>query len=386
MNDDQILPVDVVFEILSRLPVKTLIRFTLVCKSWSSLIRNPEFLAARQRYTGLSRCNEKRLFLYIKGNSYALISDEHAHEQLTGTFPAGLFCSEILGRSCNGLVCLKMTYNKAKTGIFLWNPLIQKFKALDTFPYMYTYDDDDCFLYGLGYHEPCKDHRVVRVSFTEKSKKNKVDIYSMSTDSWRTVEGARVPRRFGKQLYPSGLYLNGAVHWLTKKRVEDYLEFLKSIVSFNFIEETFHDMVLPSELQADIDFVVDINEFKGSLAILIAEDFSGGPFYLWVMNENGVAESWTKTILMVPVEFSKWPQVFMKDGMILVKKRCNRENNPLVLYDLKDGKSKKIGNLELGHPELIVDFTESLVLLDKEDGWFDTPNLLHLFEPCLRFV
>ncbi|GAB2280072.1 hypothetical protein Dimus_014710 [Dionaea muscipula] len=57
-----LLPEDVLVEILSRLPVKTLILLTCVCKQWLSLIRSPQF-ATKQLLTkesSLSRLRSRK--------------------------------------------------------------------------------------------------------------------------------------------------------------------------------------------------------------------------------------------------------------------------------------------------------------------------------------
>ncbi|XP_021317842.1 F-box protein At5g65850 [Sorghum bicolor] len=46
------LPEDVVFEVLARLPAKTLCRFRCVCKGWCALIGNPAFVAAQRSRAG----------------------------------------------------------------------------------------------------------------------------------------------------------------------------------------------------------------------------------------------------------------------------------------------------------------------------------------------
>ncbi|OMP03624.1 hypothetical protein COLO4_10294 [Corchorus olitorius] len=45
MSDSFDLPQELVVEILVRLPIQDLVKFTAVCKSWNSLIKNPTFIS-----------------------------------------------------------------------------------------------------------------------------------------------------------------------------------------------------------------------------------------------------------------------------------------------------------------------------------------------------
>ncbi|KAL7250030.1 hypothetical protein ACSBR1_012097 [Camellia fascicularis] len=60
MSDN--LPQKVVFDILARLPVKSLLQMRCVCKSWNSLINNPSFITLHINQT-LSNNNNELLLL-----------------------------------------------------------------------------------------------------------------------------------------------------------------------------------------------------------------------------------------------------------------------------------------------------------------------------------
>ncbi|OMP03625.1 hypothetical protein COLO4_10295 [Corchorus olitorius] len=63
MSDYFYLPQDLFVEILVRLPIQDLVKSTAVCKSWNSLIKNPNFISTHHGKT-VSSSNSRRLLLF----------------------------------------------------------------------------------------------------------------------------------------------------------------------------------------------------------------------------------------------------------------------------------------------------------------------------------
>ncbi|KAG6431360.1 hypothetical protein SASPL_109439 [Salvia splendens] len=64
------LPNDVIIEILTRLPVKPLLKFKCVCKSWRALISSTQFVAAHLEFTkSAPNLTTHRLILKYRGNT-----------------------------------------------------------------------------------------------------------------------------------------------------------------------------------------------------------------------------------------------------------------------------------------------------------------------------
>ncbi|WMV51432.1 hypothetical protein MTR67_044817 [Solanum verrucosum] len=108
-----ILPPELITEIISRLPVKSLLKFRLRECSFSSLFYNPVI--------ELSELNYPIEVEYDEGLS-----------------PVG---------SINGLICLAHGYHSPKH-LFLWNPSIRKYKKLPNSRPKFRYD---ACMYGFGY-------------------------------------------------------------------------------------------------------------------------------------------------------------------------------------------------------------------------------------------
>src|ERR1044072_8275998 len=127
MKDTFSLLEEVIIEILMRLPVKSLVRFKCVCKSWFSLISDPHF--ASSHFELAAARTHRLLFLAQSGSDSetrsidldaASFSDDHddsafATIKLNFLLPP-TFIKSVVG-SCRGFLFLD-----CNTNLFLWNP------------------------------------------------------------------------------------------------------------------------------------------------------------------------------------------------------------------------------------------------------------------------
>ncbi|KAI8011300.1 F-box protein [Camellia lanceoleosa] len=176
------MPNELLIEILARLPVDSLLRFTSVCKSWYSLITSPSFITKNinQTITDRKRNSDKLILrLYTdndKKEHYLLCPDDENspddYLELPFPFksPNGYF--RIFG-SCNGLLCLCDDYYDFShdhfygsildaSQIVLWNPSIRKsvtIRMLCRPPGCYM------FVLGFGAHPTTHEYKVVRLVY-----------------------------------------------------------------------------------------------------------------------------------------------------------------------------------------------------------------------------
>ncbi|CAB4263491.1 unnamed protein product [Prunus armeniaca] len=138
------IPDEVLIDILIRLPVKSLIRFMTVCKSWRNMIGRLSFIGEHLNRNLNNHAHTFLVALHNNGGTgdtgYSLLSNE-TFELLPGS-----------GMS--------------------WRPL---------------------FGYGMtlafGFHPGVNDYKVVRkVSIDVEELLSAVEIYSLSTKSWKTVD------------------------------------------------------------------------------------------------------------------------------------------------------------------------------------------------------
>ncbi|KAM3690879.1 hypothetical protein ACJW31_09G153000 [Castanea mollissima] len=137
------LPDDLVYDILTRLPVKSLIRFRCVSRSWYCTITDSDFITKH-----LDRAN-----LLSNSNNGANYAVESSHI------------------------------------LYLWNLSIRKFKRLLATPLIRPFDSA---AFGFGYHSQNNDYKILRFVFFRSNGRLNVppaeaEIYTLSTDSWRRV-------------------------------------------------------------------------------------------------------------------------------------------------------------------------------------------------------
>ncbi|KAG5586726.1 hypothetical protein H5410_047160 [Solanum commersonii] len=131
-----VLPTKLVIEILSRLPMKSLLKYRSVSKSWISIISSPKFIKTHLRVSVDNKeCTHHRLLMKLdRANSNlkdcsfsSLLYNESVIETNDLNCPmenSGV--SFYIVGSINGLICLA----DGTGDLFLWNPTIKKYKKL----------------------------------------------------------------------------------------------------------------------------------------------------------------------------------------------------------------------------------------------------------------
>nr|POF27129.1 f-box/kelch-repeat protein [Quercus suber] len=226
MMDLEYLPYDVLLEILHRLPVKSLIRFRCVSKSWNSLITSPAFINSNltQSHSDSNKLIVRYLDAALRVERYKLIHEDNdnndsSSEQIQDLeFPLRSSSRDYfrLVGSANGLFCLH-----EGNCFILWNPCIRKFITLPNpsvtglFP---------CYLtLAFGFDLRTDDYKVVRIAYQSRNiryegvKPPLVKVYSVSEGSWRVTSGGdSYPPRITISNWPhQAASLNGAVHFAT---------------------------------------------------------------------------------------------------------------------------------------------------------------------------
>ncbi|XP_026416982.1 F-box/kelch-repeat protein At3g06240-like [Papaver somniferum] len=142
---------------------------------------------------------------------------------------------DIVG-TCDGLVCLSMTGCGNWDVIFLWNPSTREYKRLPSSstralkPYANKY--------GFGYDCSIDDYKLVKVVIFDKSSNHsKVEVYSLNSNSWRTID--IIPWFIDNM--KTGVFDDGALYWSVVHLPDEN----DLIIRFDFSNETFKEIPLP---------------------------------------------------------------------------------------------------------------------------------------------
>ncbi|KAG4211820.1 hypothetical protein ERO13_A02G123901v2 [Gossypium hirsutum] len=291
-------PTDVITGILSRLPVKNLVRFKCVSKPWNSLIDGSYLSNLQLRRSFTSNANIKLLLdIYSEFDEYKAYSVDFDSldnlEELPRPLSTTSFgvSSRIFG-SCNGL--LAISHDEA--GIALWNPST---KECHYPPKLTIGDMYDEIILGFGYDVINKDYKVVQMLSSGKL----VMIYSLKANSWKRIKDCPYEITFH-------VSQDGSVHWVgvgndkdDDARVNDDA---RVIFGLDLGIEEFHQLPGP---ESDISYknfgYRSVGLLGGSLCVFRVI-YHRDNIVLWVMKEYGVMESWTEDFYVSRDECWQW--------------------------------------------------------------------------------
>ncbi|XP_057516265.1 F-box protein CPR1-like isoform X2 [Amaranthus tricolor] len=378
------LPKEIITEILSRLPVKSLLRFTSVCKSWYFLIKNPNFAKLHLNQSLISQSN-RHLILFHHSLYFSQIDLDSNHLSfLKINHPLDHQKTIVLG-SCNGVTCIS---NFSKSEFFLFNPLTKSHRKLPSIPIQ---DPKDEVIFGFGYDSKNDDYKVLRMleGYNYKTDEifyNEAKVYSLNNHSWKTVD-ALPYYLFYKNFY--GALVNENLHYSVL--VEQILDSeYMSIARFDLQTERFSLMSYPIDIYGDIfksGLMLVLGQLDGCLCLMVnyqTIDLGGllplptnevqGPLLkrvdLWVMKEYGKEDSWVRLFSICQPEsigcyIHVLPLVYSGDGRRIL---LDLDALRFGWYDLVSNSVDEIiaDGLPLGYLESSF-FVGSLVCVSLQD-------------------
>ncbi|KAJ9557981.1 hypothetical protein OSB04_012595 [Centaurea solstitialis] len=362
----QLLPDELIIEILSMLPAKSLLRCRSVCKCWLNLISSTKFkLMHLHNFNQLNPRYFVRRLLEAE-ECYDVIFDDEDFTFDDATqieFPFDPIrinlCFRIVG-CCNGVVCLcddDGYYTSTSDIVILWNPSIRR-KLTLTLPEFDSIELEETFVVlGFGYDKMSDDYKVVRLTYPPRSSirppqasvhflfppmfgKNKlvhVEVYTVKTGVWRKVMFPDNLRCFYIHYNWSQTFSNGCVHWIASDPTPGVSFSHRSIMTFDITTELFGEIELPEFLAEESLRVSVVGE---SLALIHSSDLnfdglkSGSTYMVMVMKEYKNPASWTMLYYRhyAEVDLGK-PLRLRNNGDMIVE----LENMDLIMINNNEG-------------------------------------------------
>ncbi|CAI8619571.1 unnamed protein product [Vicia faba] len=330
------LPEELIVEILLRLPVRSLVQFKCICKSWKTLISDPKFV---KRHLQISSAEPNLIHLFFsqlsepqKIVSYPL--KPLFQNILPPVNSSGMMKMKnqywIIG-SCNGLLCM---YNRYHHCVKLRNPSIM-FKSNKS-PRAVSFEWMN-ILYGFGFDRVNDKYKVLLV-VRNKNDPNQIltRVYTFGLDSWKTIPNFQITPTGPFSLL--GKFVSGNLNWIAKKRVVSVSssQIVILILSFDLEKETCKELLLP---QHDGDKVYGHTLYVLSNCLGVCYETNKTHWVVWLMKEYGVVESWTKFMIIPLDKFNKPPAIVipvfvLENGAVLL---VNKYTSQFVLYDLNTG-------------------------------------------------
>ncbi|KAL3505735.1 hypothetical protein ACH5RR_031117 [Cinchona calisaya] len=376
-----IFPQELITDILLRLPAKSIGQFRCVSKPWKSLLSNPQFIKshlARQERSSSSHDQEKLILISSSDNSLVTLTFSSNNSSSSSTNDgvskkiSFSECQEnwdkVVG-SCNGLV-LVLTNKNSK---FLINPTTFELVKVPNFPL--ALDTLASFsMDGFGYDSSSDDYKIVSLSYYDTDNEHEpdcadtfVDVFSLKMRTWRRIEPS--PYDHAVPELASGVFLNGAIHWLA---CDTRSEGTPSVIAaFNLNSEEFVKVPPPSSLDKGKFVFNKLVALEGCLGMVV--DQYNGQIDVWIMKDYGAHDSWTKFTVNAP----EYADIFKPICQLGEKEVVlEKDGEKLIAYNLTEDSLRDI--VVAGIPDMfeddVVTFTESL-LSPSFYGWNDEQHI-----------
>nr|XP_043640119.1 F-box/kelch-repeat protein At3g23880-like [Erigeron canadensis] len=333
---------EIILEILSRLPVESLLRCKSVCKSWSCLISDPHFIKTYLMFSisNIRYAHHRLIFSTVPRINlktcplYDVVCHHKSNNVLEVDYPLKHPRKSVwIVGSCNGLLCIAIEEDT----LFLWNPSTRKSNQL---PHCgFKARQGGYALYGFGYDESTDDYKVVGISCVFRSGHKydtKVKIFSMKAGNWKKL--GDFPQ--GIPLDDSGKFSSGALHWAASRDFGSAYSW--TIVSLHLANGTYGQVSQPVYDEGDKD--LNLGALGEWLCVLC--NYRGHRADMWVMKDYGVNESWTK-LVSIPYltdpgrdQYSV-PLCISKDGKVLLQ-----FGSKLFAYDSRNRSFSEVENFD----------------------------------------
>jgi molecular chaperone HtpG len=302
-------PDDVVFSILSKLPLKSVKRFTCMHKSWNLFFENPNFMNILYKnmiskyhslYDGASLLLNHRETTDPEWKLHLLSGERFENKlQLNGPQPFNLNCGYILGSAINGILCI---YDKKyEHMIVLWNPATEQFSHVPEYKARGNHEFEIHNNHGFGYDHVRDDYKIIQSVYYMGYDVEDIGpfwrIYSLKSNSWKELY-VDMEQHYSNS--SGSVYLNGVCHWWGKKWCRATVR-ETYVVSFNLYTQVPVTTLLPSDLhdleRADRHLTV-LNGFVA----MISRYVKNTSFHISVaiLVQPGVNESWIKLFDLGP--------------------------------------------------------------------------------------
>ncbi|EOX93376.1 hypothetical protein QUC31_004100 [Theobroma cacao] len=291
----EILPHEIIVDILSRLPITSLVQFKFVCRGWRALAQDPLLAGMHLSWKADSNpCLILHCDFPIRNQLYFV--DLSAHNQdkekvkrLYVPFQATMPEFDVVG-SCNGLLCLSDSlYNDA---LYVYNPFTMDYIEL---PKSRQYPDQEV-VFGFGFHPKTKEYKVVKIVYYRNTSssynrarriiypQSDVQIFTLGSSAWRSL--GKVSYQFVRR--PSEALVSGRLHWVSRPR--RYYP-ARRLMSFDLADEQFREVPKPDCGGLNrCNFHLSV--LRGCLAAAVYGNY--GKLEIWVMKDYNVKESWIK--------------------------------------------------------------------------------------------
>ena len=297
-NNPVSIPDELVFEILTYIPVKSLLQCRGVCKSWRSMISDPSFIEAHRSRSATTLLisfpdthrprRKHHLFSIRDGEARQLSGSRHWNTS----------------QSVNGLICLYEQHDRSFPKLsFRVTPCNPCTRERVTLPPTRFSNPDLCFDHqhiSLGFDPSTKTYKILKVWF-ERYNSIMCEILTLGSHAWRIIKDG-----LEYTLEAKGICLNGTIYWADARHIsEDYPHFVvmqNRVIAFDVGEEKFRSVPVPPEVPIWDKCMSSIIQIGGHMAIADYQHVATGistVMLIWKL-EDSVSGIWSQKRILLP--------------------------------------------------------------------------------------
>ncbi|KAJ6411744.1 hypothetical protein OIU84_008343 [Salix udensis] len=384
-NNRQQIPEDVILDILSRLPAKSIVRFRRVSRTWCSFIHDP-FFASLHHARSITRDKGNALLLsypdpsssstsfsfFERKQGFRNLQISHVDQQYAclSEIIRGILC--IHDRRSHRVDICNITTQETITLPRSTNIPIRPGAGVD---FDIVYEPR----YSFGFNSTTGDYKVLNIccitgyklqvnpinglSTREVSRKTvEFEIFTIGCDrgagSWRKIDPGYP---YDQELYgltSESVCADGVIHW--RHRLLDQ----EILLAFDLQQEKFQIIQVPKEA---LGFQL-MKQVKGCLVLMghVTSGYNRNKIDLWIL-EDRRDQVWMKeTVLFPSYSPCLWPVGSFKTGLILLAQHgcanpaawaayyCDLETKNICMIHVPELKSVKLPCGEVGKPSDVV--------------------------------
>ncbi|EXB41585.1 F-box protein [Morus notabilis] len=338
------LPWEIIVDILCRLPVKDLLRYRSVSKSWCSLIDGHDFIKLHLNHSLKTNSDVGVVFGGRNDLCWLDLDDLNSAERLPHPIDIGTGIDVVGG--CNGLLALM----NSNGDMAVWNPSTRRYISLPISDHFasFPFHVFQVLITGFGHDPITDDHKVLlMINFSGiivDSFHCEAKVYSLKAKTWKRLD--HFPNHIVYHRENGVLFAN-ALHWLVNLKSQPS----SSIFVFDLVTEDYREVALPDYKGAKTCWVKLVN-IGGSFCVAVlpnqdSEIKNSDRVEVLVMKEYGVKESWTKLFSVVSSKvtgpFSYMiPVAYLKGGDQVL---LDQDGEKLRLFDMK---RRRVKNTTVG--------------------------------------